>query len=166
MVPPEHSSTFGIFRVPSVFITFGIFRHEVKVDEVLLARRMHRPKCPFGFVTVEGVEQRVQSGRIVKVSGTPSGWHGTFAWRVGESQEAFEARIVGQLMGAASPSAPTAAGSHQPPRRELAALGESPSTPASQRAERTPGESGKPSPESAAKMPSPPRSIRRGWSRV
>eukprot|EP00966_Prymnesium_polylepis_P218971 5067135-Prymnesium_polylepis.1 len=86
---------------------------------------MSRRKCPFTFVTIEGVPQKVSSS-VVNVgrgeSALPSGKSGTFTWRssnCGESREQFEGRITASL--GSSPAA-TAPSGRPPPQKELASL--------------------------------------------
>ena len=54
-------------------------------------------KCPFKSVTIEGVLQNVTSN-VVYLKGTPSGWGGSFRWKVSDkTPEQFAARIMDLL---------------------------------------------------------------------
>ena len=106
-----------------------------------------RQKCPFKWITVEGVSQKVTSN-VVYLKDTPSGWGGSFRWHVTDkTPEQFEARIMKLLTGVPAGSSD---GDHSK-SRSLAALAQTSGFS-------TPGYAS-PLPASPAGQQSEPRSV-------
>ena len=75
-------------------------------------------RCPFEYITIMGVRQRVVSGKNVHLKDLPNGWSGTFRWNVEDTTpEKMERRITNILNGEPSGSAAEAA-----PAREISPL--------------------------------------------
>ena len=76
-------------------------------------------RCPFEYITIMGVRQRVVSGKNVHLKDLPNGWSGTFRWNVEDTtpEKKMERRITNILNGEPSGSAAEAA-----PAREISSL--------------------------------------------
>ena len=78
-------------------------------------------KYPFKSITIEGVTQKVTSN-VVLLKGTPSGWGGSFRWKVSDkTPEQFAARIM-NLLQAEPAGSPSSSSTKKSMSRDAAAL--------------------------------------------